>query len=95
MSEIKITEWTSDGLGIELPGLTAIRVDTARRIIAIDCISGSGQVGREWSVADLRGSTYGDFHRLKPAGECFDAACAGSGEHDILRPGHTPEEGQQ
>jgi hypothetical protein len=93
VSEIKITEWTSDVLGIELPGLTAVRVDTARRIIAIDCISGSGQVGREWSVADLRGSTYGDFHRLKPAVECFDAACAGSGEHAIPPPVPDLEEG--
>jgi hypothetical protein len=61
---------------VELPGLTAIRIETATRTIAIDNISGTTTRGEpclpEWTLHDLRNGTYGDFHRLKPAGECFD-----------------------
>jgi hypothetical protein len=70
---------------ITLPGLTAIRIDTAARVAAIDGISGSATreepCSPEWLVHDLRDGTYGDFHRLRPASECFDADCAGSGQH--------------
>ena len=72
---------TNGELTIELPGLTAIRIDTARRLIAVDGISGSGTVGPWWSVADLRDGTYGDFHRLQPADQCNDADCIQSGQH--------------
>jgi prevent-host-death family protein len=70
---------------IELPGLTAIRIDTAGRVVAIDCISGVANdaepLSPEWLVRDLRDGTYGGFHRLKPADECFDTECAASGQH--------------
>lgn len=80
-----------DILVIDLPGLTAIRIDTARRIVAVDGTSGSGPVGPEWTVLDLRDGTYGGFHRLIPAGMCIDAECVAAGEH--LLPGRTePEE---
>lgn len=71
-----------DILVIELPGLTAIRIDTARRIVAVDHISGTG-TGPEWTVLDLRDGTFGDFHRLIPADMCFDVGCSGAGEHEI------------
>ncbi len=61
---------------VELPALTALRIDTATRTIAIDCISGMTTRAEpclpDWIVHDLRGGTYGDFHRLSPTGECFD-----------------------
>src|ERR1035441_4762796 len=69
---------------IELPGLTAIRIDTGTHTVAIDCISGLVDpegLGPEWTVRDLRDGTYGGFHRLKPADECFDTECAASGQH--------------
>jgi hypothetical protein len=78
---------------IELPGLTGIRIDTERRIIAIDGLSGSCDepLFPDYAVHDLRHGTYGDFHRLKPAGECFDpegcrdATDPGSRQHVALR----------
>jgi hypothetical protein len=82
MSRIEI-KGDDDILVIELPGLTAIRIDTERRIVAIDGNSGAGRVGPVWKVADLRGGTYGSFHRLIPADMCFDAACVAAGEHEI------------
>jgi hypothetical protein len=75
-----------DILVIELPGLTAIRIDTAARVIAVDGISGtaeSRELARAWKVLDLRDGTYGGFHRLIPADMCFDADCSGAGEHEI------------
>jgi transcriptional regulator with XRE-family HTH domain len=70
---------------ITLPGLTAIRIDTAARIAAIDGISGTATREEpcepEWLMHDLRDGTYGDFHRLRPASECFDAECAENGQH--------------
>jgi hypothetical protein len=73
-----------DILVIELPGLTAIRIDTARRIVAVDHISGTG-TGPEWTVLDLRDGTFGDFHRLIPANMCGYSDCVAGGEH--LHPG--------
>jgi hypothetical protein len=82
---------------IRLPGLAAIRIDTQNRFIAIDGISGpvppGGPLMPQYLVHDLRGGTYGDFHRLLPAGECSDPAgcshipdcddaeCGGCGQH--------------
>lgn len=79
-----------------LPGSVAIRIDTRHRVIAVDYVSTMTADARdfdamneaadvplapEWLVQDLREGTYGDFHQLKPAGECTDADCAGSGQH--------------
>lgn len=82
-TEMSVKILTGDILTIEVPGLTAIRIDTESRVLAIDGISGvteGGPLTSEWAVRDLRGGTYGDFHRLKPSGECSDASCARS-EH--------------
>jgi hypothetical protein len=71
---------------IELPGLTAVVIDPVNRLIAVDGISGNMNatpLDPEWSVRDLRDGTYGDFHRLRPAGDCLDASCAASGQHDV------------
>lgn len=79
---IKIT--SGETVTIELPGLTAIKIDAANRTIAIDGISGhvdEGPMGWEWPVQDLRDGIYGDFHRLAPSADCHDAACAESGQH--------------
>lgn len=86
MTHIKFKPGQS--MTIEIPGMTAIRIDAERRMIAIDCISGraseDGPRDPEWTVHDLREGTYGDFHRLRPAGECFDApGCARRGQHDF------------
>ena len=81
MADIKLTDGI---LTIEVPGLTAVRIDTVHRLVAVDAISGTGMAGPAWTVVDLRGGTYGDFHRLRPAGDCFDAHCASAGEHDIV-----------
>ena len=78
MTDITIEQGTT--LTIKLPGLTAVRIDTGRRIVAIDHISGSnygphadlGPAEPAFTVHDLRNGTYGDFHRLKPAPDCFD-----------------------
>jgi hypothetical protein len=78
VTTIKLTDGE---VTIELPGLTAVRIDTERRLIAVDGISGSGKCAPEWSVADLRDGTYGGFHRLLPAGECIDVDCIESGQH--------------
>lgn len=74
---------TDGELTITVPGLTAVRINVERRLIAVDCLSGTPEypAGADWTVADLRDGTYGGFHRLKPAGECFDSACARSGQH--------------
>jgi hypothetical protein len=75
---------SDDILVIGLPGLTAVRIDTARRVVAIDGISGTGENPYpEWTVLDLRDGTYGGFHRLTPADMCLDADCSGAGEHEI------------
>jgi hypothetical protein len=77
---------TEDVLVIKLPGLTAVRIDAARHIIAVDGVSGEAPPfpEPEWQVLDLRDGIYGDFHRLNPAESCFDAAvCAGTGQHDV------------
>jgi hypothetical protein len=73
-----------DILVIEVPGLTAIRIDPETRVIAVDGISGAAEgeaLAPDWQVLDLRDGTYGGFHRLIPADMCFDAECAGSGQH--------------
>jgi hypothetical protein len=77
-----------DVLVIDVPGLTAVRIDPRARVIAIDGISGTpGAYGSSdaltpaWQVLDLRGGTYGGFHRLIPADICFDVDCAGAGQH--------------
>jgi len=88
-TEIRTRILSGDVLTIEVPGLTAVRIDTRNRLIAIDGISGiSGgtetggeSLSPEWAVRDLRDGTYGDFHRLKPAGQCNDPDCAKRGEH--------------
>lgn len=87
MTNIKLTDGV---LTIELPGLTAVRIDTTRRIVAVDGISGTGISGPEWTVADLRDGTYGGFHRLKHASACPDVDCIAGGEHDAY--GAQPEE---
>jgi hypothetical protein len=84
MATIEI-KGSDDILVIDLPGLTAIRIDTRRRIVAVDGTSGSRPVGPEWTVLDLRDGTYGGFHRLIPADMCFDSECVAAGEH--LLPG--------
>jgi hypothetical protein len=69
---------------IEVPGLAAVRIDTYRRMIAIDHVSGSAEgepLSPEWIVRDLRDGTWGDFHSLRPASACGHAECAAS-EHD-------------
>ena len=81
---------------IYLPGSAAIRIDAAHRVIAVDYVStmtsgnddfdacaaaAAAPLAPEWLVQDLREGTYGDFHQLKPAGECLDKDCAGSGQH--------------
>ena len=70
-------------LRIDLPGLTAVRIDTADRVLAIDGTSGSveGSLAPDWAVLDLRDGTYGDFHRLQPVEQCMDSACIAAGEH--------------
>jgi hypothetical protein len=87
MATIKLTG-TEDVLVIELPGLTAIRIDAAARVVAVDGISGNpgGEPPfpeSEWTVLDLRDGIYGGFHRLAAADTCFDVDCAGSGQHDL------------
>jgi hypothetical protein len=75
-----------DVLVIELPGLTAIRIDAKARVVAVDGMSGNPgdePLSPEWQVLDLRDGIYGGFHRLVPADMCFDADCAGSGQHDV------------
>jgi hypothetical protein len=81
MSTVRIPD--GDVLTVELPGLAAVRIDAATRTIAVDGISGSaeGPLGADWAISDLRFGTYGDFHRLLPAGQCHDTACAASGQH--------------
>lgn len=83
------TATLTDGtLTIELPGLTAIRIDAKTRTIAIDGISGTAhELSPGWFIADLRDGTYGDFHRLRPSDECFDPqGCASEGQHNALYP---------
>jgi hypothetical protein len=88
VSTIKIKG--DDALVIELPGLAAIRIDPAARVVAVDSISGQagpGGLGREWKVLDLRDGTYGDFHRLTLAEQCLDRDCISGGEHLIAQEG--------
>ena len=83
MATIKL-KGTEDVLVIELPGLTAIRIDAKARVVAVDGMSGNPgdePLSPEWQVLDLRDGIYGGFHRLIPADMCFDADCAGAGEH--------------
>lgn len=84
-NNLKIQLPAGDTLTVEIPGLTAIRIDTEGRVIAVDGISGTPVSGEplhpEWAVRDLRDGTYGDFHRLKPADQCNDSDCAKRGEH--------------
>jgi hypothetical protein len=94
MATIKLTG--DDVLVIQLPGLTAIRIDPASRAIAVDGISGlcEGEaLSPHWEVLDLRDGAYGDFHRLASADMCADAACAASGQH--LGPGRRKERGKR
>ena len=83
MTEIKIKQGAV--ITIELPGLAAVRIDTATRTVAVDGISGMVERGETcwpaWRVADLQHGTYGDFHRLRPAAECNDLDCRNSGQH--------------
>lgn len=74
---------TAGELTITLPGLTAVRIDVGRRLVAVDGLSGTGEDlgGAEWTVVDLRDGAYGDFHRLLPVDECFNSRCATSGQH--------------
>lgn len=85
MSDIKVQQGAV--LTIALPGLTAIRIDTTKRLIAIDGISGSTTQDEpcmpDWALLDLRDGTYGDFHRLRDADECSDPDCIRACEHDI------------
>lgn len=77
-------------LTITLPGLTGIRIDATTRLIAVDGYSGDtagGGLLPEWRVADLRDGTYGDFHRLRPPGECPDPNCVAAGQHAIATAG--------
>lgn len=70
---------------IELPGLTAVRIDTVNGLIAVDGISGTAAPGEgwvDWNVINLQHGTYGDFHQLRPADECSDSDCVERGEHD-------------
>ena len=80
----RVTTNDEDLMTIELAGLTAVRIDRASRVIAIDNISGTGAddgpLGPEWTVRDLRDGTIGDFHRLRPASQCAFVDCAAS-EH--------------
>lgn len=81
MTEMKITNGI---ITIVLPGLTAVRIDTETRVIAVDYISGgegSGPTAPKWLVHDLRGKIYGDFHTLKDRDECNDPECERSGQH--------------
>ncbi len=82
-------------LTVELPGLAAVRIDAATRMIAVDGISGGAEApfGADWALGDLRSGIYGDFHRLLPADQCLDAACAASGQQpgkrrQLVHPGH-------
>jgi hypothetical protein len=85
MSDIKIPQGAV--ITIELPGLTALRIDTKHRLMALDGISGNPApdeaVSVSWQLADLRDGIYGDFHRLLPADRCGDADCRSAGEHDV------------
>lgn len=84
MTTIRIASDDDDVMTIKLPGLTAVRIDTSRRVIAIDWISGTADCeSPEWTLRDLRDGTFGDFHRLRPADECGHVGCAGS-EHDTM-----------
>lgn len=84
-SNLKIQIPAGDTLTVEIPGLTAVRIDTEGRVVTIDNISGifdsDEPLSPEWTLRDLRGGTYGDFHRLKAPEECFDPDCAKRGEH--------------
>ncbi len=75
-------------LTIGLPGVTAVRIDFASRIIAVDGISApAANPGPDWTVLDLRDGIYSDFHRLRPAEECFDPGrCANTGQHVTVQP---------
>jgi hypothetical protein len=77
---------------IWLPGATAIRIDARYRVIAVDGTSSDTPLGAEWLVQDLRDGTYGDFHQLRPAVECFDTTCAQGGQHGTAeeRAGRVP-----
>ena len=69
---------------VKLDGAAELLIARDLRIVAIDGVSGTwgiGDGGPPWRVLDLRDGMYGDFHRLLPASECFDAECAGSGQH--------------
>lgn len=75
MTDIAIRQGTV--IDIKLPGLTAIRIDTVRRVIAVDSISGGSDrddrlMTPDFVVVDLReeDSVFGDFHRLSPPDEC-------------------------
>ena len=76
MTDITIEQGST--ITIKLPGLTAVRIDTARRYIAVDGISGlaDGPGAPDYLVHDLRTGIYGDFHRLRDPSECFDHDCA-------------------
>lgn len=71
--EIELAEGV---LTIKLPGLTAVRFDTHRGLIAIDRVSGLADGTAEWTVRDLRHGVYGDFHLLRPADDCTYRECA-------------------
>lgn len=55
------------------------------RMIAVDGISGGaeGPFTADWTLSDLRSGICGEFHRLLPADQCLDAACAASGQHAL------------
>jgi hypothetical protein len=64
-----------------LPGYTAVRIDTAACTIAIDNAGDfDGPIEPGYEVHDLRDGRYGGFHRLLPAGQCYDLRCSAA-EH--------------
>lgn len=72
-------------LTVNLPTLEAVRIYVARRIIAVDGISGENIGEGPFTLVDLRGGIYGDFHRLRPAIECFDRDCIGARQHRVIK----------
>jgi len=62
---------------IELPNLTGVHIDHARRIIAVDGLSGStdAPIFPDYSLHDLRDGSQGDFHQLAEPGGCGDPDC--------------------
>jgi hypothetical protein len=82
---MEITVPPGEVVTVLLPGATALRIDARHRVMAVDTVSTAvhqgGSLRPAWLVQDLREGTYGDFHQLTTAAECFDSTCAASGQH--------------